>query len=73
MTLEALENVPRTFYDKAMLGLPGRDQQIENYQTTIRNMAKAGIPVLGYNWMPNGVWRTPTAVGRGGAMCHRIL
>ncbi len=64
--LEALENVPTRFYDKAMLGLPGRDEQIENYQKTIRNMGKAGIPVLGYNWMPNWVWRTPDAVGRGG-------
>ena len=66
LTLEALENVPRTFYHKAMLGLPGRDEQIENYQRTIRNMAKAGIPTLGYNWMPNWVWRTPHKTGRGG-------
>jgi mannonate dehydratase len=66
LKLEALENVPTRFYDKAMLGLQGRDQQIENYQTTIRNMGKAGIPVLGYNWMPNWVWRTPDAIGRGG-------
>ncbi|UCH26087.1 MAG: mannonate dehydratase [Trueperaceae bacterium] len=68
LKLEALENVPRTFYHKAMLGLPGRDEQIENYQKTVRNMAAAGIPVLGYNWMPNGVWRTPKAVGRGGVL-----
>jgi mannonate dehydratase len=66
LRLEALENVPRTFYEKAMLGLPGRDEQIENYQRTIRNMGAAGIPTLGYNWMPNGVWRTPHAAGRGG-------
>ncbi len=66
LRLEALENVPRTFYDKAMLGLPGRDEQIENYQKTIQNMGKAGIPLLGYHWMPNGVWRTPYAAGRGG-------
>jgi len=66
LRLEALENVPRHFYAKAMLGLPGRDEQIENYQKTIRNMGKAGIPLLGYHWMPNGVWRTPDALGRGG-------
>ena len=66
LRLEALENVPRHFYEKAMLGLPGRDQQIENYQRTIRNMAEAGIPILGYGWMPNWVWRTPNQQGRGG-------
>ncbi len=60
LALEAIENVPRQFYLKAMLGLPGRDEQIANYQTIIRNMGEAGIPILGYNWMPNGVWRTPT-------------
>jgi mannonate dehydratase len=65
LRLEALENVPRSFYDKAMLGLPGRDEQIENYQKTIQNMGKAEIPLLGYHWMPNGVWRTPDAAGRG--------
>src|SRR5258708_12812609 len=66
LRLEALENVPRHFYVKAMLGLPERDEQIENYQHTIRNMGQAGSPVLGYHWMPNGVWRTPNAAGRGG-------
>jgi mannonate dehydratase len=66
LRLEALENVPRHWYVKAMLGLPGRDEQIANYQRTIRNMGKAGIPLLGYHWMPNGVWRTPDAAGRGG-------
>ncbi|MBX3085940.1 MAG: mannonate dehydratase [Anaerolineae bacterium] len=68
LRLEALENVPRLWYLKAMLGLPGRDEEIENYRTTIRNMGKAGIPLLGYNWMPNGVWRTPNARGRGGVI-----
>lgn len=68
LRLEALENVPVHFYDRAMLGLPGRDEQIANYQATIRNMGAAGIPILGYHWMPNGVWRTPDVAGRGGAM-----
>ena len=59
LRLEALENTPVRFYDQAMLGLPGRDEQIANYQATIRNMGRAGIPILGYHWMPNSVWRTP--------------
>lgn len=68
LTLEAIENVPVHFYDKAMLGLPGRDEQIEHYQATIRNMGRAGIPILGYHFMPNSVWRTSrTTPGRGGA------
>ena len=68
LRLEALENVPVHFYDRAMLGLEGRDEQIANYQATIRNMGAAGIAILGYHWMPNGVWRTPSVKGRGGAV-----
>jgi mannonate dehydratase len=69
LRLEALENVPLHFYDRAMLGLPERDEQIESYQATIRNMGKAGIPVLGYHFMPNAVWRTSRMTpGRGGAL-----
>lgn len=68
LRLEAIENTPVSFYDRAMLGLPGRDEQVENYQATIRNVGKAGIPILGYHWMPNQVWRTSTTTpGRGGA------
>ena len=73
LRLMALENVPVSFYDKAMLGLPGRDEQIAHMQTTIRNMGRAGIPILGYHWMPNSVWRTPElAVLRGGARGTRF-
>jgi mannonate dehydratase len=68
LELVALENVPVSFYIKAMLGLPGRDEQIAHMATTIRNMGRAGIPILGYHWLPNGVWRTSgTTRGRGGA------
>ncbi|NKB72360.1 MAG: TIM barrel protein [Candidatus Latescibacteria bacterium] len=73
LRLMALENVPLSFYDKAMLGLPGRDQQIGHMCTTIRNMGKAGIPILGYHWIPNSVWRTPEpATLRGGARGTRF-
>lgn len=73
LRLMALENVPVSFYEKAMLGLPGRDEQITYMQQTIRNMGKAGIPILGYHWMPNSVWRTPEpALLRGGARGTRF-
>ena len=58
LKFEAIENVPTHFYNKVMLGLPGRDEQIENYKTTIRNVGRAGVPVLGYHFMPNSVWTT---------------
>ncbi len=69
LRLMALENVPNIFWDKIMLGLPGREQQLENMIETVRNIGKAGIPILGYHFMPNGVWRTSQkAVVRGGAL-----
>ncbi len=68
LVFEAIENVPTHFYDKAMLGLPGRDEQIENYCRTLVNVGRAGVPVLGLHFMPNSVWRTDRkAPGRGGA------
>ncbi len=68
LRLESIENVPNHFYHDAMLGLAGRDEQIANYQTTIRHIGEAGIPILGYHWMPSGVWRTSRdTLGRGGA------
>ncbi|HEV2121573.1 MAG TPA: mannonate dehydratase, partial [Chloroflexota bacterium] len=70
LRLEALENTPVSFYVDAMLGGLERDRQIEHYQATIRNLGRAGIPILGYHWMPNSVWRTqqsPRVIGRGGA------
>ena len=68
LRLEAIENVPLRFYDHIMLGLPKRDEQIDNYRSIIRNMGKAGIPILGHHFVPTFVWRTSlTGEGRGGA------
>jgi mannonate dehydratase len=68
LRLIALENVPVSFYVKVMLNLPGAEEQLEHMATTIRNMGKAGIHILGYHWMPNQVWRTSrTTFARGGA------
>ena len=76
LKLTALENVPTAFYDHIMLNGPRRDEQIENMIYTIRNIARAGIPIFGYNWMPSHVWRTPPKQIRGGAFAtaydHRL-
>jgi mannonate dehydratase len=73
LKFEAIENVPTHFYHKVMLGLDGRDEQIENYQATIRAVARAGVPVLGYHFMPNSVWTTDRAAAtRGGAVARQL-
>ena len=58
LKLEAIENIPHNWYLKAMLGQPGRDEQIESFCKTLTNMGKAGIPILGYHFCPASVWRT---------------
>jgi mannonate dehydratase len=66
-------HTPFSRWDKIIRGLPGRDQQIENWNKSLQNMGKAGIPMLQYNWvidaaawLPN--WRTTDkTAGRGGA------
>ena len=68
LKLSAIENVPTGFYDNIMLNGPARDEQIENMIFTIRNLARAGVPIFGYHWMPSHVWRTPPKLIRGGAL-----
>ena len=68
LKLSALENVPTNFYDHIMLNGPRRDEQIDNMIYTVRNIARAGIPIFGYNWMPSHVWRTTPTIIRGGAI-----
>lgn len=68
LRLGAIENVPLSFYDQVIMGGPRRDEQIENMIATVRNLARAGIPVFGYHWMPSTVWRTPPHVLRGAAL-----
>ena len=64
--------------DKIFLGEPGRDEQIENWNKSLRNMGEAGIPMLQYNWMLNAgawipLWRTSAEnVGRGGTRIVRF-
>lgn len=68
LRLEMIENVPIRFFESIMLGAPDRDEKIENYIKTVRNMGEVGIPILGHHFCPTWAWRTsihtPT---RGGA------
>jgi mannonate dehydratase len=56
--------------DKIRLGLPGRDEQIDQIITQLRAMGNLGIRTLCYNWMALSSWgRTDVEiVGRGGAL-----
>ena len=73
LELCGLLNISPHRWDKIILGLPGRDEQIENWCKSLRNMGKAGIPMLHYRWTveagaPFANWRTTAdTVGRGGA------
>ncbi|HEU5328495.1 MAG TPA: mannonate dehydratase [Thermomicrobiales bacterium] len=67
LRVEAIQNSPLDEFDQIRLGLPGRAAALANYQNTVRNVGRAGIPVLAYNWRPNRLYRTGTAPGRGGA------
>lgn len=68
LVLEGIENVPAEHFYKIQRGEPGRDAQIEAYQRTIKNMAAAGLQLLGYHFIVTYVWRTAAgAFGRGGA------
>jgi len=68
LKLFAIENIPWKWYYKIMFGLDGRDEQIEGWHKSLRNIGAAGISVLGYNFMPLGVWRTSRHTpGRGAA------
>lgn len=51
-----------------MLGLPGRDEQIEHTLTSIRNMGAAGVPVMVFNMHALRIYRTTSSYPeRGGA------
>jgi mannonate dehydratase len=68
LNLEGIENSPWVWTYKWMLGLPGRDEQIENYQKTIRNLGAAGIPVITFNMHAMRFYRTAWSKAvRGGA------
>ena len=69
LKLEAIENFDPAHWHDVLLDGPKRNQQLENVKTIIRNLGKAGIPIMGYNFSIAGVCgRTTGPYARGGAM-----
>ena len=55
-----------TWIFKWMLGLPGGDEQIENYTKTIRNMAEFGLYFIILNMHALRIYRSAAALYRAG-------
>jgi mannonate dehydratase len=61
MSLSVIESIP--VHEDIKLGLPTRDRLVDNYCESVRNMGRAGVPVLCYNFMPVFDW-TRTELAR---------
>src|SRR5690606_651605 len=61
---------PPSLGEKTKLGLEGRDEEIANFITFMKNLKRAGVDCICYNWMPVISWaRTSVdSPGRGGAL-----
>lgn len=53
LELFGLGHTPPHRFEKILLGLPGRDEEIENWCLSLRAMGEAGIPILQYGWHVN--------------------
>ncbi|MBP5662290.1 MAG: mannonate dehydratase [Clostridia bacterium] len=54
LKMEVIESVP--VHEDIKMGAPSRDKLIDNYCQTIRNLGKAGVKVICYNFMPVFDW-----------------
>ncbi|NHE57345.1 mannonate dehydratase [Cyclobacterium plantarum] len=69
LTLTVIEGPP-SLGTRTKLGLEGRDEEISNFITLMKNLSLEGIDTICYNWMPVISWaRTDMErKGRGGAL-----
>lgn len=69
LELEAIENFDPAHWHDVLLDGPQKKHQLENLKTIIRNIGRAGIPVMGYNFSIAGVaGRVKGGFARGGAV-----
>ena len=68
LRVAALENFSPAFWSDILLDGPNRLPQMEGLKRLVRDVGKAGIPVIGYNFSIAGVWGwKKRPVARGGA------
>ena len=68
LRLEAIENFDPAHWHDILLDGPKKKLQFENIKTIVRNVGKAGIPIIGYNFSIAGVaGRVKGPFARGGA------
>jgi mannonate dehydratase len=66
--LAAIENFEAHHWNDVLLDGPHKEEQMAGLKTIIRNMGRAGIPIMGYNFSLAGVWgRAQGPWARGGA------
>lgn len=67
--IHAVENFePADWYDVLLDG-PLRERQMDTVKNIVRNVGRAGIPTMGYNFSIAGVWGRPLLpTARGGAL-----
>jgi mannonate dehydratase len=68
LELEAIENLDPAHWHDVLLDGPRRHGQLEGLKILVRNLGRAGIPILGYNFSIAGVaGRVKGPFARGGA------
>jgi len=55
LEIAAIENFDPAHWHDVLLDGPKKKQQLENLKTIIRNVGRAGVPVMGYNFSIAGV------------------
>lgn len=68
LEVAAIENFDPAHWHDVLLDGPLKERQLENLKTIVRNVGRAGIPVIGYNFSIAGVaGRIKGPFARGGA------
>lgn len=69
---EAIENFNPAHWHDVLLDGPKKEEQLDNLKKMIRDVGRAGIPTIGYNFSIAGVWGwTKGPFARGEALSQR--